>query len=100
MSWLRERTIVTEKELNLSWSGRKDNFRCGLCGDKFKVGEGFRMVFTNNLAGYGGNPLVCDKCDGADVIERWKKLWDEFNTIIKNKKYWRMVRNFENQIRD
>jgi len=46
------------------------------------------MVFTNNLKGYGGNPLICDDCDKGDVISKWKSIVDEF----KQDKFWLMRR--------
>jgi hypothetical protein len=48
------------------------DFRCGLCGYKFMVGDTVRWMFTNNIPGAGGNPFVCLTCDGPLVIEVWK----------------------------
>lgn len=76
--------VATREHCNTRWMRDKKNFRCGMCGCNFKEGDVFRWIYTNNLPGYSGNPLVCEKCDGPDVIERWKKLVDEFNSS----KYW------------
>ena len=91
--WLRDRTIATERDCNLKWCGRRENFRCGLCGHKFVPGDGFQMLYTNNLSGYGGNPLMCDDCNKPDAIDKWKLLWDGFNSIVNSPKYWRMKRD-------
>jgi hypothetical protein len=43
-------------------------------------GDYWRWIFTNNLSGYGGNPMVCEACDGIneEVIARWKQLVDRW----------------------
>lgn len=94
---LLERNVATEEDLSRPWSGNKTNFRCGICGNKFRLGDGYKMLYTNNIPGYGGNPLVCDKCDTPQAIDKWKSNWDEFNSIMKNPKYWRMVRDIKNR---
>lgn len=81
--------VATEEDVHANWSGGKDGkyFRCGLCGHKFVVGDYWRFVFTNNIPGAAGNPLVCKDCDGyhegVHVIERWKKMCEDSRT-----KYW------------
>lgn len=78
---------VSEIDLKADWGGRshkKFPFRCYMCGHKFQLGEYWRFIFTNDIAGAGGNPIVCHSCDGDDVRERWKKLCDEFN----GDKFW------------
>ena len=86
---------VTEKDLTLSWSGGKNGkyFRCRMCGYKFRLDDIFRFVYTNNLSGYGGNPIVCEQCDGDDVIDRWKKMCDEYKNI--EHKYWWFIGDSE-----
>jgi formate-dependent nitrite reductase cytochrome c552 subunit len=73
--------IVTPEDLSLRWGCAKpgQRFRCTMCGHRFEVGDVWRFVYTNGLKDgrYGGNPIVCEPCDGPDVIERWKKLCDE-----------------------
>lgn len=73
---------VTDKDLRASWSGGKNGifFRCGLCGYRFQIGDTARWVFTNNVPGAPGNPLVCQRCDGDDVIDRWKAKWKVFES--------------------
>lgn len=73
--------LATKKDLTLHWSGGKagKRFRCHMCGDKFKEFDYWRCIYTNSLEGgkYGGNPLVCVKCDGDNVLDRWKVLCNE-----------------------
>lgn len=88
--------IATKEHCNAPWSGNKRNFRCGLCGYQFKVGDYWRFVYTNSIPGYGGNPLVCNKCDGPDVIEKWKALCDEWRKIWKSDKFWYFIRHYTN----
>jgi len=76
--------VATEKYCNAPWGGSKQRFRCYLCGYKFKVGDFFRIQYTNDISGYGGNPLICEKCNGPDVIDRWKAVCDEYNSD----KFW------------
>jgi hypothetical protein len=77
--------IATEQDCKARWSCGKpgERFRCCLCGHKFVVGDVWRFQFTNNIPNAGGNPLVCEKCDGPDVVERWKKMCEEYKT-----KFW------------
>jgi hypothetical protein len=66
---------ATENDLKLRWSCGKpgERFRCYLCGHKFQVGDTWRFVYSNSTPGATGNFLVCDKCDGPDVLDRWVK---------------------------
>jgi hypothetical protein len=73
--------IATKDDVEGEWGPYRDArcFRCHICGHKFREGDYWRFVYTNNLNGHhGGNPLVCEGCDGADVVDRWKALCDEF----------------------
>jgi hypothetical protein len=73
--------IATEKDVHASWSGGKDGkyFRCALCGYKFKVGDTVRLQYTNDVPGAGGNPLVCQKCDGTkeEIVAKWRAMHEE-----------------------
>jgi len=79
--------IATKGNIETLWGGRKDSFRCYMCGYRFQVGDYWRWVYTNNVEGASGNPIVCNCCDGEDVVERWKKLVNEVG-----EKYWWFVR--------
>lgn len=79
--------IATQDDIDAPWSGEKHkNFRCAFCGHTFVVGEYWRWVFTNNVAGAWGNPTVCLTCDGDDVIERWKEKWIQYKKL--NDDFW------------
>ena len=73
--------IATEKDINAPWGGRKNRFRCYLCGHKFKIGDIWRWVFANFGKYNCCNFLVCEKCDGEDVIDRFQKIKDKYSWI-------------------
>jgi len=84
---------VTEQDLKMKWSGQKDNshFRCYMCGHKFVLDDYWRFVFSDSSTFtdiFGkkwamSNAIVCEKCDGPDVLDRWKKMHEEAYN-----KYW------------
>jgi hypothetical protein len=82
--------VVTHEDLTRPWSGHTDgsHFRCYLCGHRFKVGDVFRWQFTNNVKGAGGNPFVCERCDGPDVVGRWKAMREEWERDCGGKWWW------------
>jgi len=72
--------IATEETCQAPWGGHRDgsHFRCCLCGHRFKPGDTYRWQcgsgHTYEFEGrtYGTrNFLVCQSCDGDDVIGRW-----------------------------
>jgi hypothetical protein len=69
--------VATEEQVKARWGGEPNgkNFRCYLCGHKFVVGDVWRWVCSNSVA---GNLLVCAKCDGPNLVEKWTKLYAEF----------------------
>lgn len=77
-----EPQIATKEHCNAPWSGNKKNFRCGFCGYKFKVGDYWRWVFTNDIKDAGGNPLVCKQCDEnpEKIREKWKQKFEEWSS--------------------
>lgn len=80
--------VATADDCNAHWACKPlgERFRCGLCGYRFKAGDIVRWQYTNDIPGAGGNPLVCAKCDGPDVVERWKKHCEEWASI--QDKFW------------
>lgn len=81
MSFTDQRPRVATETHVTKWGGDGKCFRCYLCGHKFKVGDVWRWV-ANPPWGIYGNFLVCEKCDGADVLDRWisanKELEERF----------------------
>jgi ribosomal protein L24E len=84
----RKRRIATERDVNARWSGDLPGvrFRCGLCGHRFKIGDGWRWVYgdgrtftTENGKKCGVcNFLTCDACDTPDVLDKWVARYEEF----------------------
>lgn len=58
--------VATKEDCRQKWGlgAPGEKFRCALCGYKFCVGDRVRWQFTNDVPGAGGNPLVCEQCDG------------------------------------
>jgi hypothetical protein len=82
----QKRRVATEQETKARWSGAPpgENFRCYLCGHKFKVGDGWRFVFGQKSPNF----MVCDSCDGSDVLDRWKEM-----CRVAKEKYWYFIPN-------
>jgi hypothetical protein len=61
---------ATAQDFLSRWSGFNDArmFRCHLCGKRFAEGDIFAIIFAPSPA---GNALICERCDGPDVVERW-----------------------------
>lgn len=88
------RRIATERDCATKWGGDAPGvrFRCYLCGHKFAVGDGWRWQYcgetytsTERGKAYGAiNFLVCDACDGPDVVRRWLDRNAEFHSA----KFW------------
>lgn len=81
--------VATQEDCKANWSCGKNGkyFRCHLCGHKFEVGDVWRFVYTNSTPGASGNPLVCAKCDGPDVVERWAAMCKE-----AHERFWSFTR--------
>lgn len=47
-----------------------EGLRCKLCGHKIQVGDTWRWVCCTSHGVM--NLITCEKCDGTDVVERWK----------------------------
>jgi hypothetical protein len=58
-------SLATEKQINeTKWNGTKPgNYKCYLCGYKFKIGEYVRHIYCNGFANSHGNIWVCFDCD-------------------------------------
>ena len=69
--------VATEDDCRAPWSAGKpgERFRCCLCGHKFQVGDVWRFVYAHGAGLL--NFLVCERCDGPDVLDRWKAANEE-----------------------
>jgi len=69
--------VADERDVDGCWNGGKhgEYFRCYLCGYRFKVDDYWRWVYAGNTG--LGNLIVCEKCDGNDVLERWRLANEE-----------------------
>lgn len=81
------RRVATAEECSAHWSGAKNGkrFRCYLCGHRFQPGDGWRWQYAagSHVLADGRklgvvNFMVCDECDGPDVIQRWVQCNAEF----------------------
>jgi len=65
--------VATVDDCRARWGGVPNGkrFRCYLCGYKFKPGDTWRWVYGNGQSPAYGNFIVCESCDGEDVLERW-----------------------------
>lgn len=74
---------ATKRELGANWSGGKPGefFRCSLCGYKFQLDDYWRWQYTNDVSGAGGNPMVCEKCDGTkeEIVAKYKRVVAAYN---------------------
>lgn len=83
---------ATVVDCNTRWGCGKpgENFRCCLCGHKFIPGDTVRWQFTNDTPDAGGNPFVCQPCDGGrDAIIAEIKRRRE---ILKTDQWWWFIR--------
>lgn len=79
-----EMLIANAKTCKMSWSCGKNGiyFRCGFCGHKFVENDKYRAIYTNDLNGACGNPLVCEKCN--DTNDSLREIWKDKNKWISN----------------
>jgi hypothetical protein len=65
-------------------------FRCGFCGHKFKVGDKWQAIYTNDMPEAGGNPLYCAGCkSGPEALRRrWAEKCREWQRKIENEFWW------------
>ena len=84
--------IATAENLKAPWLGAPNGkyFKCSLCGYKFQLGDPWRCIYTNDIPGAGGNPLVCKDCykSKEDVVQKWTQMIKESET-----KYWYFTRS-------
>lgn len=77
---------ATEDDLKAKWNGKGpgEDFRCGLCGYRFKLGDIWRWVNSGRRNFKDGdktwgvcNFMTCEDCDGDDVLDRWVQANEE-----------------------
>lgn len=85
----QKRRVATAADLVAPWGGYRDGrrFRCYLCGHHFKEGDGYRWIYVCRAG--CTNLIVCDACDGDDVVDRWVDRNAEFNSA----KFWAFHEN-------
>lgn len=79
--------VVTKERYPGNWGGYKDGrkFRCSMCGHYFKIGDIFRWVMGTRKGVL--NLMVCEKCDGPDILDRWVERVKEYEDN-KDKFWW------------
>lgn len=77
--------IATKEECTAPWSGHRDgrNFRCKLCGYRFRVGDQWRWLYGKGVT---TNFMVCAKCDNGDNDALRAKM--EVATEESKQKFW------------
>ncbi len=84
--------VADEKTCKARWSGgsRGIYFRCGFCGHRFKVGDKWRIQFTNNMPDARGNPLVCEDCDASEkeLVEKWREKHRKWRELCCTSEWW------------
>ena len=89
----QKRRVASEEDCRARRHGGEpgENFRCSLCGRRFKPGDGWRWVYGGHLEHDRAslpNFITCDACDGPDVCGKWHALWKEFHSD----KFWYLRR--------
>jgi hypothetical protein len=87
---------ATERDTKARWNGGQPGelFRCGFCGHKIQEGENYLILYTNDLKGAWGNPLVCyhhldgDYADLEELRERWAAQHKEFRALRDGNNFW------------
>jgi hypothetical protein len=85
--------VVAEAMCGQSWAGGKGGkyFRCGMCGHRFEAGDACRWVYMNSTTeSRFGNFLVCEACDGPDVVDR-RLAWEQ----EARTRFWQLLRTCE-----
>ena len=76
------------KICRLPWAGGNNGkyFRCHFCGHKFKAGDKYRIIYTNDIKGAGGNPIVCEACN--DTTPNLRDKWKELKAEARERFWW------------
>lgn len=71
---------LTDEQVRAYWGGHPEGrLHCSLCGKKLHAGDTVRWIYTNSTPyedGGGGNPMVCQECDGPreKILARVREL--------------------------
>lgn len=92
--------IATKEDCKAPWCCGKDGiyFRCGFCGYKFKPGDWWKAIFTNDMQGAGGNHLACKICadlalnDTAKLREMWRQHCNGWKKVKEI--YWSFLKHY------
>lgn len=91
--------VATAEICAAPWSGGKNGayFRCHFCGHKFIVGDHYRILFTNDMKGAGGNPIVCEKCNDSteNLRAKWKDRNDQWRFAMNAPENWAFRKRYE-----
>lgn len=85
--------IATEREVT-RWGGAEGmgrRFRCHLCGHKFKIGDYWRWIQATKMDPCNCNFLVCKRCDGPNILERWESIVEEWKILdeeLRTRFWW------------
>lgn len=83
---------ATKEEAAARWLGGAGGkwFRCCLCGAKLKEGDRFLVLFTNDMKGAGGNPILCEACVLAHAHdkEKLREAWRQHCAAACSEKFW------------
>lgn len=92
-NFFQEFKVATDEICRARWCCGKpgERFRCYYCGRKFAVGDEFKAIYTNDIPGAGGNPLICKACfDEIGGEIKCRERWQEVHKHIEKLKvlYW------------
>lgn len=80
---------IVDEDMIGRYNRMDKELRCCLCGHTFIPGEQVNLL--NNNSWRDGrptgmfNPLICDDCDGEDVLDRWAE-----HCKVAAEKFWWM----------
>lgn len=87
--------VATEEVCHARWSCGKDGiyFRCAFCGHKIQPREQYLLLYTNDLPGGWGNPIVCGMCIGPLPVDNarlttLREAWVRKHDDAKTKFWW------------
>lgn len=93
----QKQRIATQGDLDAPWNGHRHRyFKCYLCGYEFKKDDYWRWVSGKGFP----NLIVCDSCDGPDVLDKWKEANEKWELQKETGPYWWFIRKLEDLCED